>query len=317
MSGAPSLDAVFQLIHAARIVQTLQGTRELGLMRRLEQPASLEELAQHTGVATDRLQILLDALQAMELISRSGDRYESRVPRVMIDKMLGLRDIASALRGRPDWEGHTAAGANAHYPEVVGALSMMMREPADQAARLLAAPRLRILEVAAGACAWSLALAAHSPGSTVVVNDLPAVIEQSRQAVAAAGRSTQYDFLPGDLFSIDLGERRFDRVLVPMVVHLFDPETAARLVRRAASVLAPGGEVVMIDVFVQDDRPDLEASLYSLELLSRTAAGRVHRLSDANRWMDEAGLEASRVEVLPGRAGIRLVIGAYQPVAVT
>ncbi len=306
----PSLEAAFRLIQAQRIGQTLAAARELGLPARLAQaPATLDELAAPSEIEASRLRRLLDSLEAMELVGRVGDRYALRVPPVVIDRMLAPRDLVSALRGQPEFNGHTAEGANATYPAYVDALSQMMTDAADLAGRALAAPGVRILEVAAGACGWSIGVARHSPGCRLTINDLPAVLERSKAAMERAGLRDRATFLPGDLNTVALAPEH-DLVLVPMVLHLFDPQAARAFTLAAARGLAPGGRLVLIDVFLDSERPDLDASVYSLELLTRTRDGRVHKLDDALGWLTDAGLTGPRVEYIEHPVKVGLVMAA-------
>lgn len=304
----PSLDATLRLIRAQRIGQTLAAARQLGLPARLEaSPATIEELAELARIEPPRLRRLLDGLEAMELVSRVGGRYTLRVPAVVIDQMLAPRDLVPALRGQFEFAGHTPEGANRAYPAFVDALSQLMSEAADTAGRVLAAPGAHILEVAAGACGWSIGVARHSPGCRLTINDLPAVLERGKAAVARAGLSDRATFLPGDLNIVEL-EACHDLVLVPMVLHLFDPEAARAFTLAAAQGLAPGGRLVLIDVFVDGRQLDLDAQVYSLELLTRSRDGRVHRLDDALGWLGDAGLHNGRVEYIDHTVKVGLVM---------
>ncbi len=304
----PSLDATLRLIRAQRIGQTLAAARELGLPARLEaSPATVEELAAMSQIEPARLRRLLDGLEAMELVARVEGRYTLRVAAPVIDRMLAPRDLVPALRGQFEFAGHTAEGANRAYPAFVDALSQLMTEAADMAGRMLAAPGAHILEVAAGACGWSIGVARYSPGCRLTINDLPAVLERSKAGMARAGLSDRATFLPGDLNTVEL-DPCHDLVLVPMVLHLFDPEAARAFTLAAARGLAPGGRLVLIDVFIDEGPLDLDAQIYSLELLTRSRDGRVHQLADALHWLRESGLQGARVEYLDHSLRVGLVM---------
>ena len=49
----------------------------------------------------------------------------------------------------------------------------LFRPSAEHAAEQLVQPRLRVLDVGAGAAPWSLALAAHDPSCTITAIELP------------------------------------------------------------------------------------------------------------------------------------------------
>lgn len=100
-----------------------------------------------------------------------------------------------------------------------------------------ASPPASVLDVAGGQGNMSLELA--EAGYAVTWNDLR---EELAGYVALKHERGSIDYRPGNLFDLDLGQR-FDVVLLSEVVeHVAHPD---RLLAKAATLVAPGGRVVL------------------------------------------------------------------------
>ena len=169
----------------------------------------------------------------------------------------------------------------------------MFAPAAARAAEHLSSPGLRVLDVGAGAAPWSLALAAHDPSCHVTAVDLPAVLQVTRQAVAAAGCAAQFAYMSGDVFAVDWGRAAYDLAIVGNLCHLFDADANRRLLGRLFDALRPGGRLAIIDALPNDqlDGPR-SVALYALGLLLRTQHGRVYPYFTYVGWLHEAGYDA-------------------------
>jgi len=80
-------------------------------------------------------------------------------------------------------------------------------------------------------------------------------------------------------------------VLLANLLHLFGPDDAKAIVRRAAGALAPGGRVVIKDLLLEPDRRGPASGvLFSLNMALFTERGRVHPRDALERFLLEAGL---------------------------
>jgi hypothetical protein len=94
-----------------------------------------------------------------------------------------------------------------------------------------------------------------------------------------------------------------------MVLHLFDEARGRDLVRIAAGAVAPGGRLAVVDAFHDDGAPAMDAALYSLELLARTADGRVYPSAQVTAWMQEAGLADAGRRSIGDQLGFAALLG--------
>ncbi|HEY6539373.1 MAG TPA: class I SAM-dependent methyltransferase [Ktedonobacteraceae bacterium] len=202
--------------------------------------------------------------------------------------------LTRAIRGdQPAKAGDTPGGAETLYPEVVAHLGAWFAPAAEQAADHLVACGQRVLDLGAGAAPWSLALAARNPDVYVTAVDVPVVLTVTRQLIATSGYADRFDYLSGDLFTIDLGRSAYDLVIAGNLCHLFDEATNRRLLGRLFDALRPGGTLAILDA-LPNERLDGPRSvvLYALGLLLRTNRGQVYPFSTYMGWLREIGYEA-------------------------
>ena len=70
-------DLIFQVASGFMAAKHLFVANEVGLFEKLaEGPASLDELASRTGVPRRTIRILADAMVALDLVERQGNRYQ-------------------------------------------------------------------------------------------------------------------------------------------------------------------------------------------------------------------------------------------------
>lgn len=161
----------------------------------------------------------------------------------------------------------------------------------------------RILDLGCGSGACSRMLARTSSGATVVAVDRPEVVEQALRRAADAGLGDRIEGRGGDLRDTDW-DGPYDLVLLSNVLHGYDATTSVELLRRAASVLAPGGRVAVFEIVV-DPRHPLDnpvATFFSLQML-QTSGGRAHSAADYATLLRDAGLEPAEPERCPAGPG--------------
>jgi len=82
------------------------------------------------------------------------------------------------------------------------------------------------------------------------------------------------------------------------VLHLEPPAQAAALIRRVASSLVSGGDLVIVEMLGDGTAAGERArAIYALHLALRTRQGQVHPLAELQAWVEQAGLLP--VEVIP------------------
>jgi len=102
-----------------------------------------------------------------------------------------------------------------------------------------------LLDVGGAHGAYAARLCRRHPRLAGTVLDLPEATRQCAALIRAEGLGDRLQQCEGDARTFDLGEARWDVVLVSNLVHHFDDETNRRLMDRIATALRPGGVVVV------------------------------------------------------------------------
>ena len=165
----------------------------------------------------------------------------------------------------------------------------------------------RMLDVGGGSGAYSTAFARMREGLTAVVFDLPDIVPLARGYIEEEGLAGKVTAVPGD-YTKDVLGAGFDLVFLSAVVHSNSADTNRALLRKCSDALAPGGQVVVQD-FVMDEerRGPPQAAIFALNMLVNTRAGDTYTESEIRTWMMEAGL--SGVERKDTPFGTSLIAG--------
>jgi SAM-dependent methyltransferase len=283
---------------ATAAAAAISAADRLGVLAQLEEgTADPATIARECAISERGARALVAALSSLGFAEAEeyGSYRASHPDMAEISDMVSHWDgLAEAIRGEGgELAADVAVGAQAMYPKVTARLGVWFAAAAEMAAERLAAPGLRVLDAGAGAAPWSLALAARADGVHVTAVDLPAVIETTRQAVSAARQEAAFDYLPGDLFTVELQRSEYDLAIAGNLCHLFDEETNRRLLGRLLDALRPGGRLAILDALPHErmDGPR-PVVLYALGLLIRTSRGQVYPFSSYAGWLREAGYEA-------------------------
>ena len=269
---------------------------ELGVFEALQRggPASLDGVAAAIGVvAGHRLRALLDVLAAIGAIGRrtppaeAAPRFAAAAvapPRPVVARA-GWGLLAEVIRGGrplPAEAGDVAGGERRlhHHLATAGA---------DAARELMASlPGSSLLDLGAGAGAYSVAFLAAHPAARATLVDTPEVLALAAEWLGPLAERAR--LVAGDAAVVDPGGGH-GAALLANLLHLHSPATSARLVAAAARAAAPGGVVVIKDLRVDDDRSGpLEGLLFALNMALYTEAGDVYSTAQLRSWLAGAGL---------------------------
>jgi SAM-dependent methyltransferase len=301
------------LQEAVAAFSALTTAHKLGVLAQLDRgPVSPNDIAHNCGIGKHGAGLLLSALAGLGLIKVGEDKlYRAIVPHLSrLSILLSLwANLDDVLRhDRPVVDAGNPEGADEFYPEVVPFLGSLFSPVAERAADYLSTPGLRVLDMGAGAAPWSLAIAKRDPSCRVIAVDLPGILPSTRRAVTVASCDGQFEYIGGDIFTLDFGRSAYDLVILGNICHLFDEEANKRLLGRLFETLTPKGTLAILD-HIPNEQLDGPRGvvLYSLGLLLRTSQGQAYPFSTYTRWLSNEGYNAIQRFELLSEAPISLI----------
>jgi hypothetical protein len=309
--------------------KTLLSAVELGVFTELARgPAELGTLTQRLGLHSRSARDFLDALVALGMLQRRGDRYANTpetdyfLDRAKPSYAGGLLEMANArLYGfwghltealRTGWqqnESKTDPGASpfkALYADPARLRNFLqgMTGISLGAAKMIAQKfpwhdYQTFVDVggAQGALAVQVCLAhAHLSGANF---DLPVVGPIFEEYAGSFGLSQRLRFLPGDFFRDPLPQA--DVLVMGHILHDWALDEKKALIAKAYNALPSGGSVVIYEALIDDERRQNSFGLLmSLNMLIETPGGFDYTGKDCCGWLKEAGFRQTRVEHLLG-----------------
>jgi SAM-dependent methyltransferase len=273
------------------------------------------EIARATRCSPRGVRMLADTLVALELLSKATECYEltDTTRHFLVSSspasVAGLVRLGAAVRrpfehltevvrtGEP--APASEGGGREVFAELVGALfpsSFAVSRRAREALPARVRSRVkRLLDVAAGSTAWSLAWAEADPEVRVTALDFAEVIEVTRRYTDGFGCTDRYELVEGDLRSARFGANRYDLVILGQICHGEGARGAAKLIEKSARALVPEGTLLVADMVPNDCRTGpARHLLFALNRLVGTTDGDVFTLAEFRGWMRGAGLASVR-----------------------
>ena len=213
------------------------------------------------------------------------------------------KNLTDAVKsGRPAETVNVAEKGKQFFPKLVASIF-----PGNFAAAAAAVSRIpekerrkirRILDVAAGSGAWSLAFARAIPQARVTTVDFPEMTLITREFAEKIGVATRYDYLEGDLRKVDFGRDAYDLVILGHIFHSEGETHGKELLAKCHAALRPGGKLLMAEYVPNDERTGPAMPLlFGLNMLLQTEEGAVFTLREYRAWLKAAGFR--KVETIP------------------
>lgn len=281
---------------------------------------SAEQVAAAAGASEHGTRRLLDALCGMGYLKKSGQNYKlqrSAAEHLVRGKPLYMGDAAMIGKmlmgpwsmlaevvksGSPVQSGASAEERGAFFAKLVPAIfpasflaatAMVKRLPPAARRRIS-----RILDIGAGAAAWSIPFAKALKRARVTVADYPEVTQVTRQYAERWGVADRFDYLEGDFREVDFGNGIFDLAILGHIIHGEGADWSKRLLKRTCEALTDGG-MLLIGEFVPNDERSGPAGplLFGLNMLINTPTGDVFTMREYREWLKQAGFR--KVATIP------------------
>jgi SAM-dependent methyltransferase len=325
--GDSSASQIMNTVYAFRDARILLTAYELDLFSVLDKTAKPStEVAGQLGTdprATDRL---MNALCAMKLLTKKKELFANSplasqyLVRGKPEYLAGLMHSASLWH---TWStltdavrkgstvlarGHTNERGADWLNYFIAAMHARAVEQAPRVVKLLDLKGVsRILDVGGGSAAFSMAFVRARKGISAVVFDLPNVVPLTKTYIGAEHLDGLIDTHVGD-YTIDPLGSGYDLVFLSAIIHSNSPEINRFLFRKASDALTPGGQLVVLDHIMRDDRTTpVGGTFFALNMLVGTEEGDTYTESEVTDWMKAAGFKQVRKRKTP--FGTDLMIG--------
>lgn len=286
------------------------------------------DIANRIGAHEPTLILLLNALVALRLLNKEGERYANssaadthlvRHSSQYIGHLLLLHDAEWENWGNLEQTVRTGRRmVDRHVfetdPELGGNVLAVLHRIGQQsgpefARRLHVTGPLRMLDLGGGAGTNAIAFCQVYPEVSATVFDLPATLRLTEKTVKEAGLESRISLLAGDFNADPLGGP-YDLVLMSDILHYQTYETNAALIDKVFAHLVPGGRLIIKDRFLDEGGTGPAwTTAFAVHILVNTQQGGCYKTAEAMEWMTKAGFasvtELERTAVVQGVKGIR------------
>jgi demethylspheroidene O-methyltransferase len=296
--------------------QVLYACVRLDLFEQLRAgPQPLDALATALAVPQERLEILLLAARALQLVERCGERWalgmhgaallaQPGIAAMVLHHRLLYADLADPLpllRGVAPpgqlagyWaytgEALPAAGSTADYSRLMASSQAMIADDILDAYPVRR--HRRLLDIGGGHGAFLLAAAARAPALQLCLFDLPSVAAQAAERFAAAGLGGRAQAVGGSVFGD--APPSADLVSLVRILHDHDDAQAMVFLRAARAALEPGGTLLIAEPMAEPARGDPAVDTYFGLYLMAMGQGRPRTPARLMAMAREAGFVACR-----------------------
>jgi ubiquinone/menaquinone biosynthesis C-methylase UbiE len=277
-----------------------------------DQVLCVEDLAATLGADRDGLERLVNALVAMGLLckidrgftctssaaaflSRRSSRYLGHIILHHHQLMESWNHLDIAVTsGRPVRARYAGDDPQWRKNFLLGMSDMAMLLAPEMVGKIDLDGRRRMLDLGGGTGAWVVHFCRENPGLEAIVYDLPTTRPFAEQTIARFELEDRIFFVAGDFLATKIAGR-YDVAWLSHILHGEGPQEVRTILKKTASVLEPGG-MLLIHEFVLDDdlSGPLFPALFSLNMLLGTSEGRAYSSRQLFELLREAGFRKPR-----------------------
>jgi 2-polyprenyl-3-methyl-5-hydroxy-6-metoxy-1,4-benzoquinol methylase len=305
-------DRIMQMAHGFWPAQILSSAAACDFFTHIAHGhQTADAVAKAAGTDPRATRMVLDSLVSLEFLRKDAGRYSlapdtdvflvrdrprsiiemvAEHPPLMWEDWGKLRE--SLKTGRPLKQVDEITTGSEFFPKLIRMIMSMSLAPADATAGHLGIGTTlkgaAVLDVGAGACAWSIPFARRDPAARITAFDLQPVLNEASKIVREFGVSQSFRMQPGDYRKDELGAE-YDVVILGNICHIETLDGNRALIGRAFRALKRGGRLVIGDMVPNEDRsgPPFPV-MFALNMLLH-CDGDTYTFSEYRRWLVEEG----------------------------
>lgn len=276
-----------------------------------EDQATGEEVARRLDGDVRGVTMLLNALAAMDLLTKEGDRY-ANTPH---SKMFLIKEspkyigyilmhhhylVASWARLHEAVKSGNPVRERSHDdPQrresfLMGMFNLAMELAPRVSSQIDLKGRRHLLDVGGGPGTYAIHFCLANPDLRATVYDLPTTRPFALRTIERFGLSDRIDFMAGNYLENNI-QGTYDVAWLSHILHAEDPKDCENIIRKVVSVLEPGGLILIHDFILNNtlDGP-LFPALFSLNMLLGTPDGQSYTENEIMEMLAGAGVKEIR-----------------------
>ena len=148
----------------------------------------------------------------------------------------------------------------------------------------------RVLDIGGGSAVFSMAFVEKSESIKATIFDLPDVIPITLSYIKEAGLSDRINTISGNYNEDNFGSG-YDMIFLSSIIHINSNEGNAELIEKCSNALNPGGQIVILDFVMLEDRASPSfGALFALNMLVATDEGDTYTENEMKEWYSMAGI---------------------------
>jgi precorrin-6B methylase 2 len=308
-------DGLLELARGYQGAAVLAAAVDLDLFSALASEAlTAPVLARRLSCDLRGLTILLDALTALQLLVKEGERYSLSPGAGACLTASGPHSIlamaqhqANCLRrwvqlarvvktGQPAERSPSVRGEKSDQEAFIGAMHNVSAPVADQLIASIQPLQFRtLLDIGGASGTWTRAFLRACPAAKAILFELPEVIPMARRLLAEEAKAARVKFVAGD-FMTDPLPPGADLAWVSAIVHQNSRKQNRQLFGKAFQALMPAGRIVIRDILMHPTHTHpVAGALFAVNMLVATEGGGTYTFEELREDLEAAGFAGAAV----------------------
>lgn len=306
-----SAEEVLQAAWSFQRASVLTAAADLNVFTCLHgKPMTADALAGELGTDLRATTILLDALAALEFLTKQGDDYS--VPEDLAELLSEkseknilpmVRHLANCLSrwsqlakvtrsGKPAERCASIRGEAADQADFIGAMhNFSAPVAAEVVGRLKPLKFKHVLDIGGASGTWTMAFLDAVPEARATLFDLPDVVPMAERRLSDAGLSDKVTLVPGDFYSDDI-PTGVDLAWLGAICHQNSRRQNRELFAKIHKALTDDGVIVIRDVVMDPSHTSpAGGALFAVNMLVATEGGNTYTFDEYCEDLREAGFD--------------------------
>ncbi len=307
-STLQQLQAFMRLAGGFRASRVIMTANNFAVFEHLQKPITATEVARIVGIDPRATEILFDALSALGLLRKTGNKYRNADPAKQFLVKGGPFYQGDMLRHSDtlwkSWSGLDEV-VRSGLPNRTGGrdhdsfIRAMHNNAVFRATDVIKAIDLRgvkrALDLGGGPGTYSMELARR--GIAVTLFDLPNTVEIARDIIGEA-KIDGISFLSGDFHTDNIGSG-YDLVYISQIFHSLSEDDNLALLAKSRDAMNAKGKVAIHEFLLEKNRAyPVPGALFSVNMLVNTTSGRSYTSQEMKGWLTKTGFKGVKTKVL-------------------